>query len=161
MSTTLLLCSCLVAFLSIGSVSTNSQVDYIDYANLLALLTGYTELTSPARVPFLRRLSQQATSQPYFRCPAICYKSYYPLYPPQPYAEINRPPMFERRFQNTDEPQLPYRSGSNPRLLGWLNLLTNSLRGPPGLDGVPGIPGPPGAPGAPGTPGTPGTPGGP
>jgi hypothetical protein len=59
MSTTLLLCSCLVAFLSIGSVSTNSQVDYIDYANLLALLTGYTELTSPARVPFLRRLSQQ------------------------------------------------------------------------------------------------------
>ncbi len=59
-TSSLLFCSCLVAFWSTGSVSTNSQVDpTAAYANLLALLTGNTELTSPARVPYLRRLPHQ------------------------------------------------------------------------------------------------------
>jgi hypothetical protein len=58
MFTSLLFCSCLVAFWSTGSVSTNSLVDPTAYANLLALLTGNTELASPARVPYLRRLPQ-------------------------------------------------------------------------------------------------------
>jgi hypothetical protein len=54
----LLFCSCLVAFSSAGLVSTNSQVDYTTYGNLLALLSGNTALASPDRVPYLRRLPQ-------------------------------------------------------------------------------------------------------
>ena len=61
MFTSFLFCSCFVAFLSTGSVSTNSQVlDYTTYSNLLALLTGNTEIASPAeQSPYLRRLPQQ------------------------------------------------------------------------------------------------------
>jgi hypothetical protein len=64
MFTSLLFCSCLVAFLSTGSVSTaNSKVDPTAYANLLALLlTGNTELASPDDSPYQRRLPQQGKS---------------------------------------------------------------------------------------------------
>ena len=67
MFTSFLFCSCFVAFLSTGSVSTNSQVlDYATYSNLLALLTGNTEIASPAeQSPYLRRLPQQ--QRKYFR----------------------------------------------------------------------------------------------
>jgi hypothetical protein len=64
----LLFCSCLVAFSSAGLVSTNSQVDYTTYGNLLALLSGNTELASPDRVPYLRRLPQhQGKDGNYYR----------------------------------------------------------------------------------------------
>jgi hypothetical protein len=76
-------------------------------------------------------------ARPYYASPVVDYhQSHYPVYPPQPFAEMYRPQMFDRRFQYADESELQFRSGAGSRFLGMkqnaLNALISSLRGPPG-----------------------------